>query len=63
MPIENIEDLANAPAKARTAEGEVVERSLNSIIEADRYLRAKEATDAGPPFGMSIARISKGPTV
>jgi len=62
MAIEDsdIEALGQTPKRVRTEEGTVEERSVQELIDADRYAKTKTAVDA-VPWGMRIAR-SKPPS-
>jgi hypothetical protein len=51
----DVNELSAAPKKIRTDEAMVEERSVDELIEADRYhLEKNSATHA--PFGLRIAR-------
>lgn len=54
-------DLMKAPARTRTVEGTVEERSVNELIKADTYLRGKQVD--GPPFGIRIAKTKPPSTL
>jgi len=63
MPISDDElvDQSQTPKQVRTDEGQVLERSVNEMIDADRYVAARNATAV--PWGMKIARTKPGGTV
>lgn len=52
---DTLTDLASAPKKSRTDEGEVEERSINDVITADQYAASRVAGRA-VPWGLRIAR-------
>lgn len=56
----DIENLAETPKRVRTEEGTVEERSVQELIDADRYTNQKTAVNA-VPWGLRIAR-SKPPS-
>lgn len=58
---DELEDQAATPKQVRTDEGQVLERSVNELIDADRYVGARNATAV--PWGMKIARTKPGGTV
>ena len=50
IPTEDLVELAGAPAKMKSDNQEVEERSVSELIELDKYLRAKCAVETtGPP--------------
>jgi len=59
---QDVEDLAKSPLRTQTDEGQVMERPIKELLEADRYVKSGAAS-AGPPFGMRIARLQPGGTV
>lgn len=60
-PTISIIEMANAPARTRTVEGTVEERSIHELIKADQYQASKAASDL-PPWGIKIARFKPGGT-
>lgn len=58
----DIIEMANAPARTRTVEGTVEERSIHELVKADQYAASKAASDL-PPWGIRIARVKPGGTV
>lgn len=54
-----IEEAAQAPKKTAGDEGSIEERSIDELIQADRYEQAKQAGANGPPYGMRKARFKK----
>lgn len=58
----DIEDAGKDPKRVRTEEGTVEERSVQELIDADRYGQTKAAADA-VPWGLRIARVKPGGTV
>jgi len=58
---QDFEDNAKSPKQVRTDEGQVLEKSVNELIDADRYTAAKNATAV--PWGLKIARTKPGGTV
>lgn len=52
---DDIVEAAKAPKRVTGDEGTVEERSVEEMIEADRYEKAQDATS--PPFGMRMAKI------
>jgi len=57
-----IDDSAKSPKRVRTDEGTVEEKSVQELIDADRYNKATSAVDA-VPWGLRIARGKPGGTV
>ena len=64
MTIEDsdIEDAGKAPRRVRTDEGTVEEKSVQELIDADRYGQDRKAS-AKVPWGMRVARTRPGGTV
>lgn len=60
MDADEIDELAAAPRRTTGDEGTVEERSVQELIDADRYKAAKKAERA--PWGLRFARIRKGGT-
>lgn len=58
---QEFEDQAQSPKQVRTDEGQVLERSVNEMIDADRYVAAKSVSAV--PWGLRIARSKPGGTV
>jgi len=58
---QDIEDNAKAPKQVRTDEGQVLEKSVDELIAADRYNKTKNASAV--PWGMKVARTKPGGTV
>lgn len=56
---DNIEELAKAPKKTVTDEGSVEERSINELIEADKYNKANAIGDS-PLHGLRVSRCKPG---
>ncbi len=56
-----IEDAAKAPQRTRNDEGEVQEKSVQELIDADRYNNSRTAQDA-VPWGLRIARCKPDAT-
>lgn len=64
MPSESkIDELAEAPSRVRTDEGEVQERPIADLIRGDQYARQKATAVNSVPWGMRIARTKPGGTV
>ena len=61
MDADDIEELALAPKRTLTEEGTVEERSVQELIEADKYVKSTTAIEA-VPWGMRIARTRPGST-
>jgi len=53
----NISDMAKSPKRVTTEEGTMVERSIQDILAAEKFLGAKEGLEAGPPYGLRIAKM------
>lgn len=53
---EEVADAAKTPKRVTGDEGTVEERSVQELIDADRFACAKEAATA-VPYGLRIARI------
>ena len=50
----DVEKSAQGPKKVRTSEGQVEERSVRELIEADRYSNSQRANRV--PWGLRFAR-------
>lgn len=59
---DEINERADAPLRTRTDEGYIEERSINEMIDADRYTSQKAVSEKAP-WGMSVARVKPGGTV
>lgn len=55
----DFEDKADSPKKVQTDEGMVEERSVDELIKADQYTKARQAGD-GPLHGLRISRFKPG---
>lgn len=53
---EELDELAKAPLRTRTDEGSVQERSVDELLKLKNYQEAA-AAQAGPPYGMKIAKL------
>lgn len=51
-----IEEVAAGPASASGAAGSISQQSLQSLIEADRYLKGNEAATSGASAGNFLGR-------
>jgi hypothetical protein len=58
-----IADAASTPQEAQTEAGRLKQRPLTELIEADRYLSAKNAAKKSPLLSLRIVQITPpGPT-
>ena len=55
---DDLEQQAKRPERLRTEEGTVKERSVKELIDADRYGKQVDASEDGPPWGMSVASVA-----
>lgn len=62
MTIEDsdFEEKADSPRRVTTDEGTVEERSVDELIKADRYNKARRSSTQGPPHGITISRFKPG---
>lgn len=59
---DDIEEAAQAPKKASTDEGMVEEKSVQELIEADKYNKANQSP-SGPLHGLRVSRFKPGGAV
>jgi len=55
----DFEDKADSPKRVTTDEGTVEERSVDELIKADQYNKARARND-GPLHGLRISRCKPG---
>lgn len=57
-----LQEIALGPQRTTTEEGTVEERPIKDLIDADKYLLQKQASDS-PPWGIRMARVAPGGAV
>ena len=55
--VDAIEESALGPKKVTGDSGSVEQHPIGDLIEADKYVSGRTAANAGPPFGLRLAKI------